>query len=146
MISATTTATGTSVVLYDGVCGLCNASVQFLLRHDPEGRFRFAALQSAIARDALARHGHEATDLDTVYVIDRFGTPEERVLMRSSAALHCLRWMGWPWRLGTILAVVPASLLDLAYRLLARYRYRFFGKLDSCLIPAPEVRERFLDS
>lgn len=133
-----------TLVLYDGVCGFCNASIQFLLKRDPQGRFRFAALQSELAQDALSKHGVKTTGLDTVYVIDGYGSPEERVLARSAAVLHCAGRLGFPWSLVRVLVVLPRFLRDAGYDLLAKYRYRIFGKLDACAIPGPEVRERFI--
>ena len=134
-----------SLVLYDGVCGFCNASIQFLLRRDPGDHFRFAPLQGPTAREVLARHGIDATDLDTVYVVEGCGTPQERVLSRSDAALHCAGFLGWPWKLGVAARVIPRFVRDAAYRLVAKYRYRIFGKSDACMIPTPDVRARFLD-
>jgi predicted DCC family thiol-disulfide oxidoreductase YuxK len=136
--------TGKSVVLYDGVCGLCNATVQFLLRHDARGVLLFAALQSELAHQVLNRHGQRADDLDTVWVVADYGTPHERVLCRSRAALHCAGLLGWPWKLALVGRIVPAFVLDLGYKLIARYRYRLFGKSESCMMPQPGTRERFL--
>ncbi len=135
---------GKTLVLFDGVCGFCNASVQFLLRHDPSGMFRFAPLQGEVARAVLAKHGKNPQDLDTVYVIEGYGTAEERVMSRSRAALHCASKLGWPWKLAAIGRVVPAAVMDVAYDLIARYRYRIFGKRDACMMPDPAMRERFL--
>ena len=133
-----------TLVLYDGVCGFCNASIQFLLARDPAGHFQYAPLQSALARDALAKHGVTPDGLDTVYVIVGHGTPNEQVLARSDAALHCAAHLPLPWRLARVAAVLPRFLRDAAYNLVARYRYQIFGKLDACMIPDPKVRDRFL--
>ena len=132
------------IVLYDGVCGLCNGFVRFILPRDPAARFRFASLQSAFARALLARHGRDARDLDTVYVVTSRGG-DERVLSKSEAVLHVLARLGWPWRAGAIAAPLPARLLDAAYDLVARSRYRLFGRHDACPLPAPEWRGRFID-
>jgi predicted DCC family thiol-disulfide oxidoreductase YuxK len=137
---------GKTLVLFDGVCGFCNASVQFLLRHDPAGRFRFAPLQGPAAREILTRHGKNPDDLDTVYVVEQPGQPGETLFSRSRAALHCTSLMGWPWKALSFARVLPTSLLDVGYDLVARFRYRIFGKLDACMIPTREVRERFLDA
>lgn len=131
-------------MLYDGVCGFCNASIQFLLKRDPEGLFRFAALQSQIAQDVLAKHGIRAADLDTVYVVDGFQTDHERVLSRSDAALLCASKLSFPWNLARAGAILPGFLRDAAYNFIAKHRYQIFGKLDACMIPDPKVRERFL--
>jgi predicted DCC family thiol-disulfide oxidoreductase YuxK len=140
------TGPATTVLFYDGVCGLCNRLIQFLLRHDREGQIVYAALQGQLARDILAKHGADPSDLDTVYVVADWRTPSERALSRSAAILHALEQLdgslGVLARLG---ALVPTPIADLAYRLVATNRYRVFGKHESCPLPPPEWRRRFLD-
>jgi predicted DCC family thiol-disulfide oxidoreductase YuxK len=136
--------TGKNVVLYDGVCGFCNATVQFLLRHDERGALLYAPLQSELAHEVLKRHGQRSDDLDTVWVVSDYGTSGEAVMCRSRAALYCAGLLGWPWKLATVARIVPSFLLDLGYKLVARYRYSIFGKSDSCMLPRPGTRERFL--
>jgi predicted DCC family thiol-disulfide oxidoreductase YuxK len=137
---------GSTVIFYDGVCGLCNRLNQFLLRGDSQARIRFAALQSPVAAQLLARHGLDPSDLDTVYVIADWGAPSERVLARSRAVLHALSQLGGSWRaLARVASLVPSPLADVVYRAVARNRYRIFGSYDRCQIPPPEWRERFLD-
>jgi predicted DCC family thiol-disulfide oxidoreductase YuxK len=133
------------LVLYDGVCGLCNRLVQFILRHDRAARFRFAAQQSAFAADLLRRHGRAPEDLDTVYVFARYGQPDQTVLAKGRAILYVLGQFGGLWRLALVLRVLPRPVLDFAYDRIARRRYRWFGRLDTCPMPAPGTRERFLD-
>ena len=136
----------TTIVFYDGVCGLCNRLNQFLLRRDHDARIRFAALQSPIARQLLAAHGLDPADLDTVYVMADWRAGTERVLSRSKAVLHALDQLGGPWRaLAMAGGLVPSPLSDLLYRVVARNRYRIFGRFDACQIPPPGGRERFLD-
>jgi predicted DCC family thiol-disulfide oxidoreductase YuxK len=134
-----------ATIFYDGVCGLCHRLVQLVLRRDRRRRFRFAALQSAIARETLARHGRNPDDLDTVYVVVDHGGPNERVIWRGRAILYILRRLGGAWPLTSAFAILPTFLLDLGYRLVARSRYRLFGKLDQCAVPERADRERFLD-
>lgn len=134
-----------NVILYDGTCGFCSKAVQFVLRHDPTGEFRFAKLQGELARAALEKHGKRAADLDTVYLIENYGAADERVLMRSRAALACASRLGWPWKLARAFGLLPTALLDAAYDLFAKHRYRIFGRLDACMLPDPAVRDRFLD-
>lgn len=133
------------VILYDGTCGFCSSVVQFVLKRDPAGAFRFAKLQGPLAREALQRHGKRAEDLDTVYLIENYGTAEERVLMRSAAALACAARLGFPWSLTAALRILPAGFRDLCYDLFAKHRYKVFGRIDSCMLPDPSVRDRFLD-
>ena len=134
------------IILYDGVCGLCNRLVQFLLRHDKHGRLRFASLQSDFAAKVLNRHGIDAKDLDTLHVVEHYDEPVERVLQRSDAILRAGRELGGMWSvLATLGKVVPRPLRDLFYRLVARNRYRMFGKYETCMLPDPNQRSRFLD-
>ena len=136
----------TSVVFYDGVCGLCNRLVRFLLRRDRHGRLRFAPLQGVLAHTTLGRHGYDPTDLDTVYAIADRHTPSERVLAKSAAILHALDSLGGGWRvLARAGSIVPAALADAVYDAVAARRYRTFGKLESCPIPPPEWRARFIE-
>jgi predicted DCC family thiol-disulfide oxidoreductase YuxK len=135
-----------AIILYDGVCGLCNGFVAFVWPRDRERRFRFAPLQGATARTILARHGRDATALDTVFVVVDPDGPSERLLDRAAAGLYVLAALGGGWRLlSRLLGRLPLPLLDGAYRLLARNRYRLFGRLDACPIPGPEHRGRFIE-
>jgi predicted DCC family thiol-disulfide oxidoreductase YuxK len=133
------------IILYDGVCGLCHRLNRFVLARDPAGRFRFAALQSAPAREILARHGRDPLDLDTLYLVLGHGRPDERLLGKSDAALWILRELGGVWRAAAMLRVLPRWLRDPAYDVVARTRYRLFGRYEACPLPDPRHRARFLD-
>jgi len=133
------------VILYDGVCGLCHRLVQFVLARDHRGAFRFAPLQGAFARAVLLRHGKDPDDLDTVYLVIDPDLPSERLLWAGRAVVAILRRLGGAWRLAGVLAVLPAGALDAAYRVISTRRYRWFGKLDQCALPAPELHERFIE-
>jgi len=134
------------ILFYDGVCGLCNRLVQFLLKHDRHGRLRFASLQSDFTAKVLQRHGIDPKDLDTLHVVENFEQPNERVLQRSDAVLRAARDLGGLWTLlATIAKIVPRGLRDLVYRFVAQNRYRVFGKYDTCMLPNPKQRSRFLD-
>jgi predicted DCC family thiol-disulfide oxidoreductase YuxK len=133
------------LILYDGVCGLCNRLTRFVLERDPAGRFRFAALQSPLAHEILIRHGRDPRDLDTLYLVLARGRPDERLLRKSDAALWILRALGGPWRAAGVLRLVPRAVRDLGYDLVARTRYRLFGRYDACPLPDPRHRVRFLD-
>ena len=134
-----------AIVLYDGVCGLCNRLNQFLLKRDTHDRFRFASLQSKFAEDLLKRHGADAHDLDTVYVAIDYGQPNERLLARSDAILHVLTQLDGIWKWARLGRVLPKGLRDEMYKFVAHNRYRVFGKHDSCLLPEPKHRHKFLD-
>ena len=137
---------GHPIILYDGVCGLCNSLVQFLLKRDKQGRLRFASLQSDFASKVLQRHGIDPKDLDTMHVIENYDQPNERLLQRSNAILRAGRELGSFWTPLTIVAgVIPRALRDVAYGFVARNRYRVFGKYESCMLPDPNQRSRFLD-
>ena len=135
-----------TVVFYDGVCGLCDRFVRFLLRRDRQRRMLFAPLQGTLARAVLVPRGLNPSDLDTVYAVADWQRPSERVVARSRAVLHALGQLDGVWPvLARIALLVPAPVADAAYRLVAKIRYRAFGRLESCPIPPPEWRDRFLD-
>ena len=133
------------IVLYDGVCGLCNRLVQFLLKRDKHDRFRFASLQSELAHGVLIRHGHDPHNLDTVYVVQDYNQSSETLLARSDAILYMLGQLGGIWSLASIGGVLPRGFRDAIYKIVARNRYSVFGKHESCMLPEPKHRAKFLD-
>ncbi len=134
------------IILYDGVCGLCNRLVQFLLQRDKSDHFRFASLQSDFARELLKRHRLDPNDLDTVYVVVNYGKTGERLLARSDAVLHALRELGGPWKIAFVAGVLPRFIRDTAYGMVARNRYRVFGKYEVCMMPEERFKYKFLDT
>jgi predicted DCC family thiol-disulfide oxidoreductase YuxK len=133
------------IVLYDGVCGLCNHLVQFLLKRDTKDRFRFASLQSEFAQTLMTKHGVDPHDLDTVYVVKDYGNANETLLGRSDAILYMLSELGGVWKLIGVGRVLPKAFRDAVYKIVARNRYRVFGKHESCMLPEPKHRTKFLD-
>ena len=134
------------IVLYDGVCGFCNRAVQFILQRDRHDHFRFATLQSEFARGLLQKHGISAERLESVCLVVDHGLPTEQVQISSTASITISRELGLLWRfLANLLAILPKSLRDWGYNLIARYRYRIFGKYDTCPLPNPRHRHKFLD-
>ena len=135
--------TGGPVLLYDGDCALCNASVRWLYHRDPAGRIRYAALQSRPGRFLLVRHGLDPEALDTVVFVE-----DGRAFVRSTAALRALRHLRFPWPALSWLRVIPAFLRDAIYRVVARNRIRWFGRVgggsDHCEMPTPAWRGREL--
>ena len=129
------------VLLFDGVCNLCNAAVQQVIDRDPEARFRFASLQSEAGRRLLARAGAPKSMPDSVVLIDQNG-----VHTRSDAAIRTAGKLGLPWSLLSIARLVPRPLRDLVYDGIARNRYRWFGRQTVCRMPTPDLRARFLDA
>lgn len=137
---------GAPVVLYDGLCGLCDRYVQFVLRRDHRGAFRFAPLQGAFATQALTRHGlAPAENPRSLALVESPGSPGERLRLRSDAVLAVLTGLGGAWRLLSLLRVIPRPLRDLVYAVVAGLRYRVFGRLVSCSVPPPSAgSDRFL--
>jgi len=133
------------IVLYDGVCGLCNRLNQFLLKRDHQDRLLFASLQSDLARKILDRHGADPSDLDTVYVVQNYEQSDERLLKRSDAILQAVGTLGGIWKISALGKIVPRPIRDMFYRLVATNRYRVFGKYDVCMMPEPKYRKKFLD-
>jgi predicted DCC family thiol-disulfide oxidoreductase YuxK len=130
---------GPVVILYDGVCALCNGTVTFALKHDRAGRFRFAALQSDFGQGLLRALGMPHDALDTLVVVQ-----DGRPYVRSRGIIRILRDLGMPWSLLGAAAMMPRPVADAVYDMVARNRYRWFGRHESCPIPPPEVRSRFL--
>jgi predicted DCC family thiol-disulfide oxidoreductase YuxK len=128
-----------AVVLFDGVCNLCNGIVRFVIARDPRAHFQFAALTSAAAERALASARVTGPLPDSLVLID-----EGAVFTRSDAALRMARRLTFPWPVVYGLIVLPRPVRDWAYDVVARYRYRWFGRQDSCMVPTPLIRDRFL--
>lgn len=131
------------VLLYDGVCGICNRSVQAILRHDRHGTLRFAALDSDFARAVIERHP-ELQGVDSMVFVENPGRPDECVDVRSAAALRVAHYLGGPFRVLLAARIIPAGIRDRLYDRFAAVRYRLGGRHDTCPLPAPEVRARFL--
>ena len=131
-------------ILFDGVCNLCHGLVQFVIRHDPAGRFHFAALQSAAGQALLAAHGQPLSaaalaEPESVVLIEG-----GRVYTHSAAVLRLAVGLGGMWRVAALGWLAPRPWRDALYRFLARHRYRWFGRQESCLLPTPALRGRFL--
>ncbi len=133
---------GKKVILFDGVCNLCNGAVQWIIRRDKKDIFRFAPLQSAVGAE-LTRNRHIDTDkVDSIVLID----PGTAWYVKSDAALEIARDLrGYQW-LPVLFSWIPVRLRDAAYDLVARNRYRVFGKKEQCMIPTPELQSKFLQT
>ncbi len=132
------------VMLYDGVCGFCSQSVQVIIKLDKRGVIKFAPLQGQFGQAAKLRHP-EIENVDSVIILEKMVDSSERVFVRSDAILQILHHLGGIWRLFKIAYIVPRSFRDFLYDLFARNRYKVFGKYESCMIPSPKVRARFID-
>jgi predicted DCC family thiol-disulfide oxidoreductase YuxK len=126
------------IVLFDGVCNFCNGAVNFIIEHDPEKKFRFAPLQSAAGEELKTRY-KIGDDIDSIIYVEN-----GEAYTHSTAGLKIARGLGGIWALGYVFIVVPRPSRDWAYRLFAKYRYALFGRRDMCMMPTPDVRERFL--
>jgi predicted DCC family thiol-disulfide oxidoreductase YuxK len=128
-----------AVVLFDGVCNLCNGSVRFIIERDPRARFQFAPLQSPVADRLIGARVDRASLPDSIVLVD-----DGRLYVRSSAALRIARGLRFPWPLAWVFIVVPRPLRDWVYDLIARHRYAWFGRRDECMVPTPQIKDRFL--
>ncbi|HEV2439470.1 MAG TPA: DCC1-like thiol-disulfide oxidoreductase family protein [bacterium] len=128
------------IILFDGVCNLCNAWVNFVLDRDPSGTFSFAAQQSAAGQAMIGARGLGGAPLTAIVLV-----ADERVYVGSSAILEICARLGNPWRALAVLRVIPRPFRDFLYGFVARRRYRWFGKSDTCRVPAPDIKRRFIE-
>jgi predicted DCC family thiol-disulfide oxidoreductase YuxK len=126
------------VILFDGVCNFCDASVQFILNRDPNETFHFASLQSEAGQELLEKY-HVRDDVDSMILIEN-----DKVYYKSGAALRISRHLRGAWKLLYVFMIVPAPIRNIVYDLIARNRYKWFGRKESCMLPPPNVRKRFL--
>lgn len=125
------------IILFDGVCNLCNWSVQFIIKRDPKKQFSFASLQSDVGKGLLEKH--HLSDVNSVVLIKK-----NKCYLESNAALEICRHLSHGWKLLTIFKIIPSFIRDPLYRYIARNRYKWFGKQDSCMLPTEDMKKRFL--
>jgi predicted DCC family thiol-disulfide oxidoreductase YuxK len=130
-----------AIVLFDGVCNLCSASVRFIALRDRETFFRFASIQSDAAKALMLEHSIVIPSGDPTSIIVVEG---DRAFDRSTGALHIARHLDGIWKAGWAFIIVPRFIRDVLYDFIAKHRYRWFGKNDVCMVPTPELRARFL--
>ncbi|MFY0598372.1 MAG: thiol-disulfide oxidoreductase DCC family protein [Cyclobacteriaceae bacterium] len=130
-----------TIILFDGVCNLCDFFVNFVIDRDHSKKFKFASLQSDFASQSLSKIGSDHKQLTSLVLID-----DGKISVKSSAALQILRQLGFPWKIFYFLIVIPRPIRDFIYDWIAKNRYKWFGKRDSCRVPTIDVMERFLDS
>jgi predicted DCC family thiol-disulfide oxidoreductase YuxK len=128
-----------NIVLFDGVCNLCNGLVRFIIKRDRNGKFKFASLQSEIGQQWLLRFGLAKNEFESFVLIEG-----DKYYVKSAAALIMLRGLGGIWKVFYVFILVPRPVRDFMYDLIAKSRYKIFGKRNICMIPTPELKERFL--
>ncbi len=131
---------GKKIVLFDGVCNLCNRSVQFIIKRDKKQQFLFASLQGKTGQQLLRQFDLPANDLNSFILIDG-----NNLYKRSTGALRMLKSLGGGWQLLYAFIIIPPFIRDAVYNWIARNRYKWYGKREECMIPTPELRKRFLD-
>lgn len=127
------------IILFDGVCNLCNGSVQWLISHDPNAKLRFASLQSDFGQNILKKNNLNTLDFNSFILAEG-----EKIWLKSDAVLRVMRHLGGAWSWLSVLQVVPTFIRNFFYDIIAKNRYRLFGKKDECWLPTPELRARFL--
>jgi len=128
------------IVLFDGVCNLCNRSVQFIIKHDKKKQFLFASLQGKFGQEVLKKHNFSTESLNTLILMEG-----EKIFTRSTGVLRMMKHLGGAWSLLYGFIIVPTFIRDIVYNWVSKNRYKWFGKKDECMIPSPELKERFLD-
>jgi len=127
------------VILFDGVCNLCNGFVQFVIRNDKKNKFRFASLQSDSAKKLLEPFHFPLDELKTIVLVE-----DGKIYLRSRAVIRIASQLDGAWKLSAMLYIFPSFLSDAVYNLVSKYRYRLFGKQESCMIPTPDLKSRFI--
>jgi len=131
---------GKVLVLFDGVCNLCNGAVQFIIRRDPQSKFLFASLQSEFGKSQLLKFRLDTDFLHSILVIEN-----NALYQRSDAAIRIASHLKGGWHLLTVFKFIPRIIRDGVYKLIASGRYRVFGKREQCMIPSPDLKTRFID-
>ncbi|MFI1771388.1 thiol-disulfide oxidoreductase DCC family protein [Thalassobellus citreus] len=129
------------LILFDGVCNLCNSSVQYVIKHDTKNLFLFTALQSDIGQEIIKNHNIDTHKIDSILVY----TPKKGIDYKSTAALKIAHQLGFPHNLMSVFFIIPAFIRNWVYDYIAKNRYKWYGKKDACMIPTPELKSRFLE-
>lgn len=129
------------LILFDGVCNLCNSSILYIIRRDKKGVFLFTPLQSELGRQLAEQRGIDTSTTDSIILLE----PNVAYYTKSTAALKIGMAFGGGWKLLAVLEWIPAVIRDFIYDIVAKNRYKWFGKRDKCMVPTPELQEKFLD-
>ena len=128
------------LVLFDGICNLCNASVQYIIKHDKKDKFRFTPIQSEVGQFVIKNHQIDIINTDSIILYSQ----KKEIYYKSSAALRIASYLCFPRNIWTIFLIVPAFIRDLVYDIIAKKRYKWFGKRETCMIPTPEIESKFI--
>ncbi|MGB6267778.1 MAG: DCC1-like thiol-disulfide oxidoreductase family protein [Olleya sp.] len=129
------------LILFDGVCNLCNASVQYVIKHDKNNVFLFAALQSDVGQQVINNYKIDTSKTDSILLYSQ----ENGLKAKSTAALHIAKGLGFPQNLAIIFFIIPPFIRNWVYDFVAKNRYKWYGKQDACMIPTPDLKAKFLD-
>ncbi|MCX8677921.1 MULTISPECIES: thiol-disulfide oxidoreductase DCC family protein [unclassified Apibacter] len=130
----------TYIVLFDGVCNLCNSTVQFIIKRDKHNQFKFSSLQSEYGQNFLKERNLDSSDFKSIILYE----PEVAYYTKSTAALKIAQNLGFPYNLLSVFLLIPSFIRDWIYSLVSKYRYHLFGKKDSCMVPTPENKRKFI--
>lgn len=130
----------TYIVLFDGVCNLCNSTVQFIIKRDKHNQFKFSSLQSEYGQNFLKERNLDSSDFKSIILYE----PEVAYYTKSKAALKIAQNLGFPYNLLSVFLMIPSFIRDWIYSLVSKYRYHLFGKKDSCMVPTPENKRKFI--
>lgn len=130
----------TYIVLFDGVCNLCNSTVQFIIKRDTHNQFKFSSLQSEYGQNFLKERNLDTSDFKSIILYE----PEVAYYTKSTAALKIAQNLGFPYNLLSVFLLIPSFIRDWIYSLISKYRYHLFGKKDSCMVPTPENKRKFI--
>ena len=129
------------LILFDGVCNLCNSSVQYVIKHDKKQRFMFTALQSETGKKIIKHFNIDTRKVDSIILY----TPEKGITYKSTAALKVAAQLGFPTNILSIFLIIPSFISNWVYDVIAKNRYKWYGKKEACMIPTPELKSKFLD-
>jgi len=129
------------IILFDGVCNLCNGAITFIIQRDKKDIFRYAPLQSEIGKELAAKHHIDLDKVDSIILVS-----EDKAYAKSTAALRIAKQLSAGWPLLAVFLILPRFLRDAVYDFIARNRYKWFGKKEACMIPTPELKSKFLDT
>jgi len=130
------------IILFDGICNLCNGAVRFIIKRDKKDEFRFATLQGETGQRLVSEREIDTSKVDSIILIE----PGVAYYVKSTAAMKIGRSFGGFWKMAYVLNLIPSQLRDIVYDLVAKYRYRWFGQKEECMVPTPELKAKFLDN